>query len=153
MPSVLCAAIRLAWLVRHLCFVLLHVQACERADLHALVVLIQLRLGEAQRLLLHLHVFLRVNEFVIGIFDGGDGGDDLLPQSLLASICNRFLVDPNRQPRLINPEVFQQRLRESDANLPLKCFQRKFCRTGVVSMLPLKVVLQTPRHCACRGPN
>ena len=81
--SVLCAAIKLALAVRHLRFVLLHAQNGERADLQALPVLIQLRLGELQGLLLHLHVLLRVNEFVIGVRDGGHAGDELLAQALL----------------------------------------------------------------------
>ena len=68
--------------MRHLRFVLLDAQDGERADLHALLVLVELRLGQVQRLLLHLHVLLGIDEFVIGGVDGGDGGDELLAQSL-----------------------------------------------------------------------
>ena len=61
-----------------------------RADLNPLFVLVQLRLGEDERLLLHLHVFLRVDEFVIGIFDRRDGRDELQTQPLLVGLRAGF---------------------------------------------------------------
>ena len=97
--------------LRDLRLVLLHAQNGERADLHALLVLIQLRLGQLQRLLLHLHIFLGVNEFVIGVRDGGHAGDDLLAQALFG-LFQLVFGDADVQPRVVNPEIFQQRLRE-----------------------------------------
>ena len=108
--SVLCAAIKLARLWPPVPRPAAR-QLRQRADLHALPVLVELGLGEIERLLLHLHVFLRVNQFIVGVLDGGDGGDDLQAQALLG-IFQPVFGDANRQPRVVNPEISQQRLGE-----------------------------------------
>ena len=72
--------------LRHLRLVLLHVQRREAADLHALLVLIQLCLRQAKRLLLDLQIFAGVNKFVIGVFHRRDRGDQLLAQALLGQL-------------------------------------------------------------------
>ena len=103
--------------LRHLRLVLLHAQDGQRADLHALLVLVELRLGQVQRFLLHLHVLLRKDEFVIGVDDRGDGGDELLAQALLG-IFQPVFGDANVQPRAVNPEIFQQRLGDLEGDRP-----------------------------------
>ena len=96
--------------------VLLHVQLRHRPDLHTLPVLVELRLGERERLLLHLHIFLRKNQFVIGVLDGGNAGDDLAAHALFG-ILQPVFAEADVQAGAVNPEILQQRLGEAEPDL------------------------------------
>ena len=113
------------------------------SDLHALVVLVELRLREIKRLRLHHDVLLRVNEFVVGILDGGDGCDELQAQSLFGKFQAVF-VHQNRQPRAVNPEIFQQWLREVDADRAGRAFGVR--RASGVGDVAVEVILQAGRQ-------
>ena len=129
--------------LRHLGLILLDAQDGQRADLDALVILIKLRLGQLQRLLLHLHVFQRVNQFVIGILNGGDTLNDLLPQALFG-VFQPVFGNANVQARGVHPEIFQQRLGKGNANRSSGAF--RICRAGGVGNVAGKIVFQPPRQ-------